>query len=304
MEMKRKAAAVWLPALPAVLALCALLAPLALRAQEGDPYTIQVIDNANGGLKAQWMDLRVEQVEALSVDQKHATSHLHALPFRWVANDSRRGADTTELSYLVDGAAGTPPGVTAADAERAVDRAVATWGADSCLRSLPLVKRPDTGVDPTIFDAQLGYGGNGGGGGAGWRAADVVFGGWLPASFFDAVIPGGGKSVLALSVTFIFVGADGEPTDIDHDGAMDMAANEIYFNAGFAWTMNGGGGGGSKAFDVQTAALHEIGHSLALSHLGPPPTAVMNPVYAGPRLDLALPDHAALCSIWKSWPRH
>jgi hypothetical protein len=38
-----------------VLALCA---PLASIAQEGGPYTLQAIHDANRGLKAQWMDLR------------------------------------------------------------------------------------------------------------------------------------------------------------------------------------------------------------------------------------------------------
>lgn len=278
---------VWLPVA------LALATPLAVVAQEGDPYTIQAINDANGGLKAQWMDLRVEQVEVLSVDQGRASARLHKQPFRWVANDSRRAADGNHLTYLVQQAdSSTASGVASRDAEAAIDRAMATWAADSCLAKTFVVKRPDTGADADIFDAYFGFGGYGN-----WRAADVVLGGWLPASFFDAVVPDGGRTVLALSVTFVFIGLDGEPTDIDRDGSLDTAANEIYFNDGFTWT-----GGGGTGFDIQTVALHELGHSLGIGHIGPPPTAVMNPVYAGARPDLLPLDHAALCSAWASWP--
>jgi hypothetical protein len=203
-----------------------------------------------------------------------------------------RGAPGAPLPYLVQPAdRSTATGVASRAAEAAIDRAMAIWAVDSCLKTA-VIKRPDSGADADIFDAQLGYGGYGN-----WRAADVVLGGWLPSSFFDAVVPDGGRTVLALSVTFVFVGPDGEPTDIDRDGALDTAANEIYFNDGFAWTAGGGAG-----FDIQTVALHELGHSLGIGHIGPPPTAVMNPVYAGSRPDLLPLDHAALCSAWASWP--
>jgi len=46
--------------------------------------------------------------------------------------------------------------------------------------------------------------------------------------------------------------------------------------------------------DVETVALHENGHSLGLGHFGPPPDAVMNPVYAGIRHVPLSPDDAAM----------
>jgi hypothetical protein len=249
----------------------------------------------NGTLRGMWMDLRVEQVEVLTVGQGQASSRLHRQPFRWVAGDPRRDADGNRLTYMVDMAdivrSSTLPASTA---EAAIDRAMATWSQDTCLQKVGVVKRPWDGGDPDIFDASYGYGAFGN-----FRAADVVFAGWLPPEFFDAVVsPGSSHSVLALSVTFVFVGPDGEPTDIDRDGNMDTASNEIYFNSAFSW----GAGGAEKTFDVESVALHELGHALGIGHIGPPPTAVMNPVYDGTRTGLLPLDHAALCAAWAGWP--
>jgi hypothetical protein len=246
-------------------------------------------------LRAEWMDLRVEQVEMLTIGQGRASSRLHRQPFRWVPGDRRRAADGTNLTYLVDLSDGFgASGLTAGPTEAAVDRAMATWSADICLQKAHVVKRAGGGSDPDIFDSRFGYGGFGN-----YRAADVVHAGWLPPDFFDRVAgPGSGGSVVALSVTFIYIGPDGEPTDLDGDGYLDTAHSEIYYNSGFSWAV----GAGAGAMDVQSVALHEFGHALGIGHIGPPPTAVMNPVYAGARTDLLPLDHAALCTVWASWP--
>jgi hypothetical protein len=55
--------------------------------------------------------------------------------------------------------------------------------------------------------------------------------------------------------------------------------------------------------DVETVALHENGHSLGIGHFGPPPAAVMNPVYAGIRHSPLAVDSAGMCSVWASWPK-
>ena len=85
----------------AVAVAAGLLAPSALRAQEGDPYTLETMEEYNGGLKALWMDIQVEQIEVLTLGDGHSNSRLHRQPFRWVAGDSRRRADGSNLSYLV-----------------------------------------------------------------------------------------------------------------------------------------------------------------------------------------------------------
>jgi hypothetical protein len=167
-----------------------------------------------------------------------------------------------------------------------------------------LVKREDPGVDPDIFDSFFGFGGEGDP-----FLADIVEAGWLPRAYFEAVGgPGGGRGILAFSVTFIFTEDDGTPTDINGDNYLDSALNEVYYNdtfgdpgddrAGNPWRIDAS----LPAIDVETVALHENGHSLELGHFGPPPTAVMNPVYGGVLHSPLAIDHAGMCAVWSSWP--
>lgn len=273
-----------------------LLAPVAARAQEGDPYTLETMEEFNGGLKALWMDLRVEQIEVLTLGEGRASSRLHRQPFRWVANDFRRRADGANLTYLID-TQDISASLDAAQAEATFDKAMKSWSGRSCLLGLmgvKIVKRPDTGADPDLFDAMLGYGGLGD-----FRLADIVHAGWMPPSFFDAVNgAGSGDTILAFSVTFVFVGPDGEPTDMNRDGYLDTAASEIYYNDGFSWLP----GSGDHAVDLESVALHEVGHSLGIGHVGPPLEAIMNPVYSGVNRSLLPLDQAILCSVWGRWP--
>jgi hypothetical protein len=277
----------------------ALFAPLPLPAQEGegDQYLLAAINDWNGvlraewmDLRAEWMDLRVQQVDVLTVGQGRASARLFRQPFRWVAGDPRREAEGNTLTYMIDTADLKAAGLDPAAAEAAVDRAMGTWASDSCLQKSPFAKRPLDGADADIFDFRYGYGEYGD-----YRKADIVHAGFLPAGFFEQVTgPGGGKTVLAMSVTFIYVDPSGRPSDTDNDGYLDMAHNEVYYNQAFSWAAGG--------MDLQSAALHEVGHSLGIGHIGPPPEAVMNPIYAGPERALHPMDHAALCSVWASWP--
>jgi hypothetical protein len=113
---------------------------------------------------------------------------------------------------------------------------------------------------------------------------------WLPRKFFEAAGGLGGRGILAFSVTFIFTEDDGvTPTDIDVNNKFDSALNEVYYNDTFGnrktdrsdrpWGIDVA----LPGIDVETVALHENGHSLGLGQFGPPPDAVMNPVYAGIR---------------------
>ena len=135
----------------------------------------------------------------------------------------------------------------------------------------------------TVFDFVAGTGGFGDP-----SAADVVV-----AGFPDTLDEFFGADTLAFAVSFIFVGPDGEPTDVDGDRHLDTALNEVYLNPAIDWTQEAGGPG----FDLETTILHELGHALGLGHFSPPPDSVMGPTYSGVQRTLHAMDRAALCLV-------
>lgn len=295
---------VWLSACVAV----ALAFPLGAAAQqeEGDPAVLALMAAANEQLRALGMGLSVEQVEFFTYGEGRPLNRAHQSGNRRVPGDPRRQADGNNITYLVDQSDGnTASGLPSADSEAAIDRALATWGADSCMSNAKLVKRVDTGEDPDVFDGLLGYGSVGTP-----FLADIVEGGWLPRPFFEALAPGGGRGIVAVTLTFTFNDpVTGEPTDINGDNFLDVAFTEVYYNDNFG-DPNGdrpankwGIDVALPRVDVETVAVHENGHSLELGHFGPPPAALMNPRYAGISQDLHPIDHAGLCSVWGSWPK-
>lgn len=259
----------------------------------------------NAQLAAQGLNVRAEGLEFFTIGQARPSNRVHAQPFRWVPNDARRAADGTNITYLVDNRNGrTASGLSATETEGAIDRALSTWNGDACLSEVNIVKRSFHSGDVTIFDSFFGFGRSGNP-----FVADIVDAGWWPRDFFEAVGgPGGGRGILAFSVSFIFVDDAGNPTDINGDGYLDTALNEVYFNDTFGDRKDDRAGNPwgidiqLPGIDVETVALHENGHSLGLGHFGPPPDAVMNPVYAGPRQSPLSADDAGMCAYWSSWP--
>jgi hypothetical protein len=259
----------------------------------------------NAQLAALGTGIALEQVEFYTQGPSRPLNRLHQRPFRWVAADARRLAQGDDITYLIDESDGaTASGLSSADTTAALERSMRTWDAEECLQKVSLVRRPDTGADPDVFDFLLGFGDLGDP-----FVADVVAGGWMPRAFFEALVPGGGAGVLAASLTFVFTDAQGIPTDANGDNYLDTSSNEVYFNDNF------GTPGGDRAnapwqidaafgIDVETIALHEHGHSLGIGHFGPPPEALMNPVFDGVLQQTPLPvDQAGMCAAWASWPR-
>jgi Matrixin len=264
------------------------------------------MQHINEQLRSMGLNLAVEQIEFFTVGGGRPSNRIHQQVFRWVANDPRRLAQGKDITYLVDQSDGaTASGLTNAQTEVAIDTSLDTWDRNRCLKKLDIVKRADSGADPDIFDFFFGFGGFGNP-----FLADIVNAGWLPRAFFEAVGgPGGGRGILAFSVTFIFTDDDGVPTDINGDNRLDTALNEVYYNDTFGDPANDRGGNpwgidvALPGIDVETVALHENGHSLGIGHFGPPPAAVMNPVYAGIRHSPLATDSAGMCTVWASWPK-
>jgi hypothetical protein len=253
-------------------------------AQEGDPAVLSMMRTVNTRLKAAGRHVAVEQIDFLTLGVGRPANRIHQQEFRWVAFDPRRVADGDNITYIVDRSGGaTASGLTPAQTEAAIDRALTTWATrESCLRNVDIVKRPDPGFDITIFDEFFkGFDDDAALGDP--FAADIVEAGWRPRAFFETVGgPGGGRGILAFSVSFVFTDDDGNPTDINGDNFLDTALNEVYYNDTFGqagtdrvgnpWAINLP----LPNIDVETVALHENGHSLELGHFGPPPAAVMN----------------------------
>ena len=279
--------------------------PRTAAAQTGNEALLQRMSEINDQLRGTQLRIAVEQIEFFTIGEGRPPARIHQADFRWVPGDPRRLADGANITYLVDQSDGaTASGLTSAQTEAALDRALTTWQGEQCLQKVQLVKRADSGADPDIFDFFFGFGAFGNP-----FLADIVEAGWLPRAFFEEVGgPGGGRGILAFSVSFVFTDANGNPTDINGDNLLDTALNEVYYNDNFGnpagdrpgnpWGINIA----LPGIDVETVGLHENGHSLDLGHFGPPPTAVMNPVYGGIRhLPLAV-DHAGMCAVWGSWP--
>ena len=265
-----------------------------------------VLTQVNEQLAAMGLNIRAEQIEFFTIGQSRPSNRVHGQEFRWVPNDPRRTwGQGTDITYLVDGSDGrTASGLTSAQTEAAIDRSLDTWDAEDCMSEVDIVERSDPGRDPDFFDSLFGFGQAGG------TFADITEAGWLPRDFFEAVGgPGGGRGILAFSVSFIFVEDDGEtPTDINGDNRLDTALNEVYYNDTFGDRRDDRAGNpwgidvALPGIDVETVALHENGHSLGLGHFGPPPDAVMNPVYAGINHEPDSADRSGLCAVWSSWP--
>lgn len=257
----------------------------------------------NEQLAASGQTLRVAQADLLlgpdapvemgtTVYANDRTKHL---PYFWVPGDTRREADGNNLTYLVDEShayaytRASFPGVEYLGDR--FDSTFAPWIALPC-GNLNLVRRPDTGLDPSIVDDGAGM----------WWLADIVVAGWMP-------LPSG---VLGVTYTFTFVDENGDPTDIDGDGRADTAFAEIWYNLDYYWA--GDDPRATDAIDLQSVGIHENGHALGIGHFGRifmtnangkihfAPRAIMNASYFEPMQQLKGTDRASFCGNFASWP--
>jgi hypothetical protein len=217
------------------------------------------------------------------------------LASHYVPGDPRRGG-RTNITYIVDQTEGAVDNLSVAQTNAAIDRAMTTWNNVNC-STIPITKLPDVpGVDLGVVEFRSGLGGSPS------NAADITHAGWLPAGLLP-------PNVIAVTFTFMFVDAAGNPTDIDNNNKIDTAFSEILYNDVFIWQINGD-------VDVETIALHESGHALSQGHFGKAfitdsngkvhfaPRAVMNAAYSGIQQEIKETDNGGHCSNWGKWPNN
>lgn len=195
--------------------------------------------------------------------------------YQWVENDPRRhAANGTTLYYRIDETE-PPPGISFADAEAAIESAVATFNRERCAQNLRLV-RVDEGLnqDLGVIQNRLGYGGS-----ALAPRADITFAGWVPAGFFPDA---GVGQAFGVALPIVWDASDGsyaygvevlDPSrqfvDANRDGKHDMFATEIYFSYDWQYVLDDEELANTLFYiDVQTIATHELGHALGMDHFG------------------------------------
>ena len=254
----------------------------------------------NEGLEAAGSHLRVEYAEYIPPDDSTEVGQTvffndraKQLGAHFVPGDPRR-AGRANITYRVDQAEGAIDGLTVAQTTAAIDRAMATWQNVNC-STIPITRLPNLVGDIGLIEFLNGLGGSP------IIAGDIVHAGWQPPNVL-------GNNVLAATFTFIFV-QGGVPTDIDNNGKIDVALREILYNDRFLWRIN-------SDIDIETVALHEVGHGLSQGHFGKAfrtdangkvhfaPRAVMNAAYSGVQQSPAGTDNGGHCSIWGSWPNN
>lgn len=130
----------------------------------------------------------------------------------------------------------------------------------------------------------------------------------------SAIFPPG-TSTLGVAYTLFWTDAQGNLTDIDNNGKIDVAFRELYYNDQYEWADNGIEGtqpDGTRVFDFPTVAIHEAGHGISMAHFGSigrkdgalfaKPRSIMNAIYGGTLRELAGRDRSSFCSNWAQWP--
>ena len=223
----------------------------------------------------------------------------------FVPGDPRLGG-YSNIFYAVDEAEATATnqtiGLSAAETEDIIDRAMATWDGVNCsdlgitkfdeVSDIGQVQAFFNDPDPDNFEFGV------------IPLPIVLHSGILPGSFFDQLAPGGSQFILGVTFTLVFTGSD-----IDNNNKSDVAIKEIYYNDNFNW--NDG-----TTYDLETVALHEAGHALSQAHFGKAfssggngkvhfsPRAVMNAAYSGVQTKIVKTDKAGHCSNWSQWPNN
>ena len=273
--------------------------------------TSEYLDGINDALAAKGMNYRVASAELITASGSHEAGNTvlskivgnKQLTADFVPGDARRtwSSDSgNTITYAIDTTGDAVPISddvfgTNTNTDAAIERATDTWRDVNC-SDLGLIRNDDFGVDIGVVAFINGLGGSP------FVFADVQHGGFRDINY--------AAGVLGVTHTFVFTDIDG-PTDVDNNGKADVAFREIYYDPSWIWGDNGDG----TNIDVESIAVHEIGHGLSQGHFGTvkfknngaikaSPRAVMNALYTGPYVELAGTDNGGHCSNWGEWPNN
>jgi hypothetical protein len=185
----------------------------------------------------------------------------------------------------------------AARVATAVTNAYNTWDAVPGAINLNFSFKADQGGNYDVFDGPGDSNGppwfNGSSGtldkNAHWRYANIAMGGWLPESYF------GDPRILAVTWTGRLSG----------DGSAKPAWHaEVFLNDAWNWTDDGAAadadlaaGLPNRLIDLETVALHELGHTVGLAHEDAD-SSVMATYYDGTQRTLFEDDIKGLSALY------
>lgn len=295
------------------------------------PMVSPVLAALDAQLAAAGSNLRVAKAEFI-VDTGNyvggsqtliADDRARGIGAQWVPGDPRRGG-RVGVTYAFDPFQGRNPFTRNPDGsglrqmpfselDPILETTMSAWRTRNCM-SAPVTRVPvPAGVDPDLLD-QI-FLGSDGAGRTYQQVSDIVQAGWQRPSFFTAIAGPAGANIIGVTFTFWYVDANGNPTDIDHDGNRDTGLAEIYYNTAFAW----GSTQALNVVDFYTILTHETGHAMGLAHFGKvfvtkhdgadgiqiadikyAPQALMNAVYVTGRTDIMGTDNSSFCQIWAS----
>ncbi|MCE4564393.1 hypothetical protein INQ51_08735 [Maribellus sp. CM-23] len=289
-----------------------------------EDITSTLLNQINNNLEAEGVNYRIAMIEKLVTangSDNGATIYSQIvgnkkLIAHFVPGDTRRewsGNGATKITYVIDQLDAVPQngGLDASETTDAIKRGFGTWDATIC-SDLGLTQIPDGGEDIGVFAYSWWsnfYNVNGFPEPEFWQGSPFIFAdihqcGWGDLPFAPE------SGILGYTVTYVFVDDNGY-TDINSDGLLDAAFRETYYSDNYNWQLPNQLAEGY--IEVETVAVHEIGHCLSQGHFGTvlikndgtvkfSPRAVMNVVYWDVLTELQGTDIGGHCGIWDSWP--